>query len=1495
MASRPGPALRSTGFGGVFKSLTKSLKPASGNVPVVINAKVVGGGNDMQRLLLQLQHGPLPSRASAAQEVTGQLEKYSILSIPEVWYLARDLCDYKVQSSIRRVVLKLMIQCIKQDENAVSNRLMYFKDITLYCQVNDSRLDPEFDLFLKALRSLTADGKDIHDFYMYDHEHSLGSFIIRCLSVASKRARDFSGDDVPNDKNYDNLVHLIWYLTNCFKYNFDLIDEQMVTSALSLILQASSQTDHTEITSSCIDFVRVCALYGYVPEELLDNTAQFLCWSSMLSDEMSALSCDAMKTMYLENSSGVLTAACNVLHNPALLQQQNIESSLIGEKLVFKTYNSPTAIAIGAMSMLEQLYICILTDKKNLDLNREELLRDLNKCLDMGVPLVNSGLLRMFDRLFGRILAQGTKFSVLFPFQSWYSSTLSMFQLLSSFKINSDQDGSYWMSICASLFKQYRLNEIVAPKERLVHAFMEHPHYIPEDIVEFVLKYYTEEQSCTVLDPLWKENCTTLLNSFYFTGESTRVSSQTRIKCLQTIKSGFEVSMSVYDDYNVSKEILLEVILKSVSESDPVVVEYVMDEFVALFIEKCSTAFVDAILLAYTPLFQVKIRRERIKSIVSLGSFGSGPQMPRQGSVNSTTDMHDLSPKVSSHYLKKLAESLSRSLLAVYAKNATKADALYDFIIEMVQFCLKSEQFETVAIFLKLLVRLRSTSEGFIYFTDPKEVDGIATTFRRNKLAKNFEATNSWWEFPEYLPYLPSEYYDHPNRNWIVASSESTKVHIEGKKDFRITSWFNVVLNILEEYYHWELYSYTWAHFCSQLSNMSLFDGHGSQIQRLQKIVCEQLTLNLPRQLTASKTIPVTKADMQVAYIRTMSSLIGYHEHFRKADEDQIVSSLLFGLDSWEKTAIPSIHMLNVCCFEIPMSLKKYLTAILTRMQTGVTSAFASPPTMEFLMSLIQVPILTSNFTTDEFKRVFAIAFKYIQYASDLKFRKVNNSTEQGSLVLGHGVDAEVDTQASTQATEITPILNEYLLTVSYLVISRWFLKINMTDRRQVSGFLIKNIVLCNGDTESATLDERAVAFLDLIARFTYCDIPLHITTMPKLAPLNSHTMCSRWIVGHSIVSIETETLTGKSVFCLRRPTGSSIFQVSLDPAMLPPNMENNSHPKVLNGYFLLQLLRPLDPMNRTKPVALFDDTATERALSSFDRIPVVSHHKAGILYIGPGQKIEAEILGNEVGSEAYHTFLDGIGRLVRLKDCTSTYVGGLDKENGTDGDFAYVWNDHLSLLVYHTTTLMPNLAADKYFAMKKRHIGNNHINVFFDESGHPFNFNVIKSQFNFINIVISPHSVQGTVSGIQSTKFYKVKAYRRSGVPGIFSSTHFKLISLDQLLDYVRNMVLMADRFAHIWHYASYGNYTTNWALRVKHIRTLRDKTEEMHRNLQHEKLEVKTTVPSEGTGVDMTQSFLEQLQATSIPTAIAPSKYEYVTPGDNELYLLLEFNSYT
>lgn len=1596
---------RSSGFGNVFKSLTKSLKTSSSsspsrpsssntsgsNVPVQINATVVGGSNDQQKLFLQLRSGPLPIRASTAAKMTESLDKYSISSIPEIWYLARDMCNPKIQSYIRRIAIKLLIQCINHDEMSVGNRLMYFKDIMTYCKLTDTKIDGEYDLFLKALRVLTGEGKDIHDFCIFDQDKNLIQFLLTSLNALGRIARDYDDNDddattehnvsieekpedvYKEDRSYQSLIKLIKFTKNCLKFNFTIIDESSVIQIISKVIDICYQTKNSSILINCMQLLNQVVIFGNIPIQNFSQAINVYCYlyGSLNNEELSSIVCEIINNLSLDNTFYLtLTNLCEIIQNPDLQSlkytAEHNNANLVRSFTTSSTltqYNSSynklefTILlnsGIGAIQLMENIQI--QSSKKsqtNFSCSFVTILKAYKTALSYNVPLINTTFLRSFDRLFSRDDQEASlpSFEKLFPFQFWYSSSFSIYEVLQELKLNTEQDISYWKSICLSLQSLYEDRVILSPKDKLVDLFLQnYPHLSPVNIT-FILDYYREEKLCSILNPMAKENCNRLLNYFYF-NNITRESGHNpnsiidtsytndatiRIETLSIIYDTYKISTTLFNKTTLIDDIIFEIFSKSTGEKDPLVVDYIVNELFTNIALKASLPFFQQLLSIHSQMLQYKPKQERLKSLVSMSSFGSGSQysrtitsQPPSISGKSSEFIND-SSSVTPSVMTTFAKAIVKLFVITNTNDAAKAQELYTLIVNMCHFSLQVDNVEMTLILFRCLIRIRASSEKYIYLVKPSDMEGLSNTFGRNSLIDQVpqEDTEGKWKYPESFDYLPEEYFNKPSKKLQLFNPKDSKLVINSdEQKIDISRWLTIVLDIMENVYNWELYSFVWSHFCPQLSNMTLFLNNQEQVLKLRRVICDQLCLNLPSKLilppSNGTSNNITKGDLQVAFVRTLSGLLGYHDFFSKHDEDQIVSSLIFGLGSWDKTAIPCVHILTICCYEIPLSIKKYLSVILAKLQTRVTSSKTSAHTLEFLIALIHLPSMTANFTIDEFKRVFAITFKYIQYLNDMKYHQKANGNAQQALPK-YGSDLKVDQMVSTQSTENSATMNQYILTLSFTVIAAWYIKIDLNERKLISGFLVKNLILSNANPEE--LDENTIAVLDLIIRFTYSNLPVkNIVPSRNKSVTDNNVSTNTWILGYSIISLDTHMVTGDTMITIRRASGVNKFQLKLDESMIPEittyDDSNSSNSQViLNGnFFLLQLFNSLDKEGRFKPLPLIEDAATMRALSSFDRIPIVDSHKVGILYIGPNQKDEIEVLANKSGSRDYQNFLEGIGQFIRLKGSRDIYVGGLDTENNVDGEYGIFWSDEISHLIFHTTTLMPNNANDKYFDLKKRHIGNNYVNIFFDESGLPFNFNLIKSQFNFLNIVISPNSVSFDrplhTGNDGSKKFFKVKAYRREGVPGVFSTCHFKLVSEDQLPHFIRNLVLTSDDFANVWHATTQGSFVANWAHRVKQINILREKTKHNHQVLQEEQQQeqlkqqqqqheheqqlklLQQSVDTTKATNDATLSFLEQLQPESLAAAHpteAVGKYDYISPTDNDLYALLEFNSYT
>ncbi|KAK4048611.1 Tuberous sclerosis 2-like protein [Microbotryomycetes sp. JL221] len=277
-------------------------------------------------------------------------------------------------------------------------------------------------------------------------------------------------------------------------------------------------------------------------------------------------------------------------------------------------------------------------------------------------------------------------------------------------------------------------------------------------------------------------------------------------------------------------------------------------------------------------------------------------------------------------------------------------------------------------------------------------------------------------------------------------------------------------------------------------------------------------------------------------------------------------------------------------------------------------------------------------------------------------------------------------------------------------------------------------------------------------------------------------------------------------------------------------------------SFFTLQLSSYPEFSSNGPPILVPDDPAFQRGITALDRIPVVDFHKIGIMYAAPGQTSEQDILRNTHGSKAYTEFVSALGKLVRLKGSRDQdiYVGGLDQENDLDGKWTYIWDDDIAQVVFHVTTLMPtSLETDAQCTLKKRHVGNDYVNVIWNDSGLEHAFGTVSSQFEFINILIEPHTPAGNPwigPGMSNnSEFFKVSMQRRPGMPEIGPLGTFKMITGSSLPHLIRQLALHCNIMCQIWldcvglevggGRTTKLEYKSNWRRRLEQIRTLKQR----------------------------------------------------------------------
>ncbi|CAG8473524.1 8582_t:CDS:10 [Paraglomus occultum] len=128
---------------------------------------------------------------------------------------------------------------------------------------------------------------------------------------------------------------------------------------------------------------------------------------------------------------------------------------------------------------------------------------------------------------------------------------------------------------------------------------------------------------------------------------------------------------------------------------------------------------------------------------------------------------------------------------------------------------------------------------------------------------------------------------------------------------------------------------------------------------------------------------------------------------------------------------------------------------------------------------------------------------------------------------------------------------------------------------------------------------------------------------------------------------------------------------------------------------------------------------------------------KIAVLYVGAGQEDESSILRNVSGSAMYDEFVSSLGWEVDLATHTG-YVGGLER-TGANGKSATYYCDSSMEIIFHDVTKMPNDPSDVKMVKKKRHIGNDHVHIVWNEHWRDYKKNTIKGDFGNAVIVVNP------------------------------------------------------------------------------------------------------------------------------------------------------------
>ncbi|OQS00529.1 hypothetical protein THRCLA_05928 [Thraustotheca clavata] len=196
-----------------------------------------------------------------------------------------------------------------------------------------------------------------------------------------------------------------------------------------------------------------------------------------------------------------------------------------------------------------------------------------------------------------------------------------------------------------------------------------------------------------------------------------------------------------------------------------------------------------------------------------------------------------------------------------------------------------------------------------------------------------------------------------------------------------------------------------------------------------------------------------------------------------------------------------------------------------------------------------------------------------------------------------------------------------------------------------------------------------------------------------------------------------------------------------------------------------------------------------ERSLKHLDKTPSRETMKIGVVYVGPEQSTQQEILGNSEGSVEYEQFLLEIGWPVNLATHKG-FAGGLDHNPQTlsNGQSTLYYSNSTTEVIFHIVTKMPTKPNDPQQIDKKRHVGNDHVHIVWSDNPRAYSSTTITSNFNFVQIVIFP--LRNSSEGL-----YLIDVLTKPNVPNFGPLIGGMIVTKSDLPELVRQTVMNANR----------------------------------------------------------------------------------------------------
>lgn len=1513
---------------------------------------VLGGPPELAELVEQLdENRPFAERASAVEKICTILGDYAVLNVLDLWARASDMLLPEQPDDVAEAGYKLLQSCVALPKLAALERNVFFDAASL--RKHDGSFDRRLDIIAtltKGGRDIEACESSLPHFILTSFDlcfkHSIDAYRAHRKAGGGKKRADQHLQELAN------MERLFHYTVDVCKFNSKVFSEDDLRLLLNKVIVVCQETTQAADIVNSIKLFDTVITYVHIPKASLRPCLEILCAIHRQLPDMQEHTWSTLSNLFKSHvGHAAIHALLRTLIDGPIRKSRESSAyrgtiQVLEHLLVDHGRNGlppvPMSLLLPALeasikkphksqeeTVVDLIYAILAEDRlKQLllaEANWIHVLDIISTCAERDDERVMTSAEKPTDEQTApgndaetlQVPANGANGAMTSSSTEPDSDAISNLDLAvptSRSEVASRNPEDTIFKILVELDNLSNDLDFVQ-KDAVMQLFMRVAHRLSDSTAENMIRYYIDERHLHPSNEDWLGACDSLVSGIL--QDNTRPRSL-RVMAITALRETYNTV-----DLLCSSDSVLHcgrLLLNNIDTEQDVEVLYELVDFAVDVADRAAYSNFMGIIELLKKRLERGVAFCPVSDAVS-PAWISSPQLETRAPGSPCN---------------VITTGLVRLFTRSVKMSARKTRVLYEILRSIVGNDKHESDARLTA--LRLLFRLRADSDHALVVNASSEGESLASVLCRTKetavsperedilMADVVRHDEQSQRKPAGSPHSSLNRY--PGRNpsatrrvskpipplWMYpgpkglpeepspVASRVVFSHVDAERyplsddilDLEVTLWLELVISLLQKSPDWEIYSYVVVHLGPQLSNQSLVRSCIPQLKMLRGVVCEQIRNSSFRDPPPHTLLK--KGDVAVCLFHILTVLISYHDHFEKSEEDDLVKSFIHGIGYWDRTSKWCIHALSVCCHEVPLSVSKSLDSIVQKMSQIVTKPATAIHILDFLTSVARMPELYKNFREDDFKMVFGVSFRYLQHIRDQRERAAAaNSTHSGHRTLRHsGVSrdfAASTDHASKNAKLLEDDLPQYLYSLAYHVITFWFMGVKMEDRPKLIPWIAQNLRFTDSMGRQAELEEQGQVIIDMMNMVGYSDRDETMYDPNFAKPGDGEVWKKTWIVGHSLITIETAARTGVSQITNRRPCGTRFL--SLRPLLAPPPRHqvpltvglaseafySSSYVGILPDD-IFQTFYASAHSPEKPPIPLPDDDMTRRAISTFDRISSVDSYKVGVIYIGEGQTVEQEIFMNDIGSPAYTSFISDLGTLCRLRGAKFN-TGGLDTSDDMDGEFTYCWRDRCIELIFHIPTMMPtNRDDDMTYPNKKRHIGNDFVNIIFNDSGLPYNFNTFPSAFNYVHIVISPESRASFVGRRLDSdpdgkeRYYKVRVMSKPGFPEISPAAETKIIAGKHLAAYCRLLAINASVFSQVWFIKDGGESVSSWRNRLREIQRLRDR----YKSVDHDR-SASPSSPSNPQGLSSPPSRDHNLGAQFKRTSVVT----YISEGTN------------